>query len=197
LEWILRSVDGALARRWADRLIDEFGSLANVLAAPLERIASTLGGKPAPAHHLKAFASVMLHALRCQMHVGPVFAHWEDIIDYLTATMTHSRIETVRGLFVDSAHRLIADELLGSGTINACDVYPREVARRAVELEASGIILAHNHPSGTIKFSGADQQITWAVDRACKTVGVRLHDHLLICRTGYASLRAEYPLWAH
>jgi DNA repair protein RadC len=96
----------------------------------------------------------------------------------------------VRVLFLDKKNQLIADEVLGHGTVDHAPVYPREVVRRALELSASALILVHNHPSGDPTPSSADVEITRQIVEAARTMRIALHDHLVVGRDGIASFKA-------
>lgn len=196
LEWILRPVDPEMARRWADRLIDDFGSLGNVLETDEHIVTNVLGGAVEAARRLLVFKTVMTHALRCHLRAGPVFRCWNEIIDYLMLKMARLPVEELRVLFLDSALRLMADEVLWTGTIDEVACYARQVARRATVLNATGVIVVHNHPRGNPKMSHADVSKTHELDRTCRAVGVRLYDHLVIASEGYSSFRQDNPLWA-
>ncbi len=93
-------------------------------------------------------------------------------------------------LFLDKKNQLISDEVMNQGTVDHAPVYPREVARRALELAASAVILVHNHPSGDPTPSQADVEITRQVTLACRTLNLSVHDHLVVGRDGVASFKA-------
>jgi DNA repair protein RadC len=97
--------------------------------------------------------------------------------------------EEFRILFLDKRNQLIADEVLSRGTVDHTPVYPREVVKRALELSASALILVHNHPSGDPTPSGADIQMTARIVEVAAPLGITLHDHLIIGRTGHASFK--------
>jgi DNA repair protein RadC len=97
--------------------------------------------------------------------------------------------EQFRVLFLDRKNRLIRDEVLGEGTVDHAPVYPREVVKRALELEASALILVHNHPSGDPSPSTADVDMTKLIVEAARTMEIAVHDHLIVGRQGHASLR--------
>jgi DNA repair protein RadC len=103
--------------------------------------------------------------------------------------MTHHRTERFRVLFLDVKNTLIADEEQQAGTVNHTPVYPREVVKRALELGASAIILVHNHPSGDPSPSQADIEMTHEVREAGARLGVALHDHVVVVKSGYASFK--------
>jgi DNA repair protein RadC len=101
----------------------------------------------------------------------------------------HAAREHCKVLFLDVKNQLIADETLAEGTIDQAPVYPREVIRRALELGAPGLVLAHNHPSGDPKPSPADVAITREIQAAAKLMGIVVHDHVIVARSGASSLR--------
>ena len=105
--------------------------------------------------------------------------------------MSHNETEQFRVLFLDRKNVLIADEEQAKGTVDHVPVYPREVAKRALELNASAIILVHNHPSGDPTPSDSDITITQQIQLACDALGLTLHDHLIIGRSRELSFRTE------
>ncbi|KXV29463.1 DNA repair protein RadC, partial [Gluconobacter japonicus] len=104
----------------------------------------------------------------------------QKLLDYLTARLARENIEQFRILFLNEQQGLIADEAQARGTVNHTPVYPREVARRAIEVEATSLVLVHNHPSGDPTPSQADIQMTQQVQAALEVVGIQLTDHLII-----------------
>ena len=98
--------------------------------------------------------------------------------------------EQFRILFLDKRNRLIADEVQQKGTVDHTPVYPREVAKRALELSATAIILVHNHPSGDPTPSQADIEMTRAIIEVARPLGIAVHDHIIVGKDGHASLKA-------
>jgi len=92
-------------------------------------------------------------------------------------------------LFLDKKNRLIADEILGKGTVDRAPVYPREVIKRALDLSATALILAHNHPSGDPTPSQSDIDMTQKIIEAGKTMGIIVHDHIIIGRNDIVSFK--------
>jgi DNA repair protein RadC len=107
------------------------------------------------------------------------------------AAMGHERTEQFRVLFLDGRNRLLADEVQGTGTINHAPAYPREVVRRCLELHATAVVLAHNHPSGEPTPSREDVALTTQIAQAAATMGISVHDHIVIGRGKFLSFRAE------
>ncbi|HEY2356500.1 MAG TPA: DNA repair protein RadC, partial [Phenylobacterium sp.] len=109
---------------------------------------------------------------------------------YLRTVMTGVPREQFRVLFLDKKNQLIADEVMGRGTVDHAPVYPREVVRRALELNASALVLAHNHPSGDPTPSTADVDMTRQIVEAARTLSIAVHDHIVVGGAETASLRA-------
>jgi DNA repair protein RadC len=179
---------GAAAQGWADRLVDEFGSLAAVLAASPDALARTVGDESA-VRQLRAVRAAMLQALKTEALTGPVLSDSETLIDYLFADMAHLPTERLRVLFLNAKNRLLRDEVMGEGSINETSIYPREIMRRALEIGATALILAHNHPSGDPKPSRVDVEATYRVVEAGRPFDIRVHDHVIIARSGWSSFR--------
>jgi DNA repair protein RadC len=119
-----------------------------------------------------------------------VLSSWSTVLDYLRSAMAFEPREQFRVLYLDKRNRLIADEVMQTGTVDHVPVYPREVLRRAIELHATAIILTHNHPSGDPTPSQADIAMTKEIAAACGVIGIAVHDHVVIGRDGHASLKA-------
>lgn len=184
----------ALPRRdtkpMAKRLLDEFKSFAGVLAATREQLARVDGVGDGAATFVKALHAAAQMAARAGVVEGPVITSAQALIDYCKTTIGDVTTEQFRVLFLDTKNRLRKDETLGKGTVDFAPVYPREVAKRALELDAKAVILVHNHPSGDPKPSRADIEMTQKVRDACAAVDVRLHDHIIISRAGHTSFRS-------
>ena len=183
------SFHGATPSLLRKRLIDRFGDLGAVLGAPAQRIAEVDGAGDAVALELKLVGAVLARAARGEFTQKPIIGSWTQLVAYCRMTMAHEPREQFRVLFLDIKNQLIADEVLNQGTINHAPVYPREVARRALELSAASVILVHNHPSGDSKPSKADIDITREIIRAADAIGVSVHDHLVIGKAGVASFK--------
>lgn len=180
---------GPRAAAWADALIDEFGSTAAVLAAAPAALARILGtGNPA-IRHIFMVRDVMLHVLREEALKAPILSTSEALIDYLFADMAHLPAERLRVLFLNSANRLLRDEMVCEGSVNEAPIYPREIMRRALEVGATALILAHNHPSGDAQPSEGDIRATQRVAKAAQALDIRIHDHVIVARSGWSSFR--------
>ncbi|HHN67313.1 MAG TPA: JAB domain-containing protein [Thermopetrobacter sp.] len=191
LELVLfRAIPRRDCKPLAKALIARFGSFADVIAAPPAQLASVPGVGETVITELKIVEAAALLLSRQQAREKPVFDGWGRLITYLNAAMARLTREEFRVLFLDNKNRLIADEVQNRGTIDHTPVYPREVVRRALELSAASIILAHNHPSGDPTPSRADIEMTKQIVAAAEALAIRVHDHVIIGRDGHASLRA-------
>lgn len=173
----------------AKLLLERFGSVAGVLSAAPEALLSVPGCGPAAAAAIAASRAAAVHLTREAVTTGDVLSSWNAVIDYCRAAMGHDATEQFRVLFLDNRNRLKGDEVQQRGVVNHTPAYPRQVIKRALELEASALILVHNHPSGDPTPSRADIQMTSQIAAAARAVDIRLHDHIIICRGHHASLR--------
>jgi DNA repair protein RadC len=185
----------ALPRRdtkpMARTLLSRFGDFGSVIGAPAAELGAIEGLGEAAAAALKLVQGAALRLLRRQAAAEPVLSSWDRLMDYLSATMVHERIEQFRVLFLDTRNRLIAGEVQSRGSINHTPAYPREVVRRCLELHASAVILAHNHPSGEPAPSREDVAMTADIQRAAATMGIMVHDHVIVGRSGCVSFRQQ------
>lgn len=191
LELILfRAIPRHDVKPLAKSLIAEFGSLAQVLSAPTERLAEIRGLGEAAVVEIKIVQAASLALARAKVIKRPAITSWQALLDYCTASMAHDQNEQFRILFLDKKNVLIADEIQQKGTVDHTPVYPREVVKRALELGASAIILVHNHPSGDPTPSRGDIEMTKLIAKAGGGVGIRIHDHLVIGRGSHASFKS-------
>ena len=116
---------------------------------------------------------------------------WRQVLDYCQVSMDHLKQEQLRLLFLDRQHKLIADEVQQTGTVDHTPVYTREVVKRALDLGASGIILVHNHPSGDPTPSQADIDVTRKIKDAAEKLGIHLYDHIIIGKGKHTSFKGE------
>ncbi len=174
----------------AKALIDRFGTFADAIAAPPERLAEVSGIGDASITSLKVIEAAALRLAQQRVLDRPTLSSWQALLDYCHASMAYKSTEQFRILFLDRKNILIADEVQQKGTIDHTPVYPREVVKRALDLGASGIIMVHNHPSGDPTPSTADIDMTRQVATAAKALGISLHDHIVVGRGGNASFKS-------
>lgn len=173
----------------AKDLIRTFGNLSEVCAASLERLTEVKGIGEKTALDLKLLHAASVHMGRKSLLNRPVLSSWPALLDYCRTAMQFEPVEQFRVLFLDRKNRLIADEVLGKGTVDRAPVYPREIVKRGLALEATAIIIAHNHPSGDPTPSQADIEMTNLVIETSKSVGITVHDHLIVGREDIASFK--------
>ncbi len=174
----------------AKALIAQFGTYRGVLRASPQALMQVKGMGESGAVLFKAVADAAERLAREEVIGQPVLSAWDKVVDYLRISMTDEDTERFRILFLDIKNTLIKDEVQQRGTVNHTPVYPREVVRRALELGASALILVHNHPSGSPEPSRADIEMTNKIREVAGGMGVTLHDHIIVARTGTASFRA-------
>lgn len=181
---------GNAAAEWADRLVSEFGSLAGTLAAAPAAQARALGDGAAAVRHLGIVRDAMLHSLRTEAFARPTLDDSQKLIDYLSLDMALLPTERLRVLFLNSSNRLLHDETHTHGSVSETPVYPREIMRRALEVGATALILAHNHPSGDPTPSRGDVEATRRIAEAGRALDICIHDHVIVARSGWSSFRA-------
>jgi len=134
---------------------------------------------------------LLARVLREEVQERPVIGSWSALLDYLRVALAHEPIEQFRVMFLDRKNVLIRDEMQQRGTVDHTPLYPREIARRALELRASAIIMVHNHPSGDPTPSQADIEMTRQVGQALDAVGITLHDHVIVGRNRHTSFKSQ------
>ncbi len=174
----------------AKALVARFGSFAEVLAARPERMREIAGLSDAAITELKIVEAAARRLTRGAIKSRQTLSSWNEVLDYCRATMAFSEQEEFRVLFLDKRNVLITDEVQGRGTVDHTPVYPREVIRRALELSATALVLVHNHPSGDPTPSTTDIRMTHDIIAIAKPMGIAIHDHLIVGRSGHSSLRA-------
>jgi len=172
-------------------LLARFASFAGTIAAPATELSTIDGLGEAGVAALKLVQAAALRLVRAELINRPVLANWDRLIAYLTASLARERVEQFRVLFLDTRNRLLADEVQGRGTVNHTPVYPREVVKRALELNATALILVHNHPSGDPTPSAADLAMTREIRGAAAALSIILHDHIIVGNERCLSFRRE------
>lgn len=187
---LFRSIPRRDTKPLAKRLIQRFGSFAEVLSAPHAQLIEVEGVGDATATDLKIVLAAAQRLTRGKVRGRPILSSWSEVLDYCRAAMAFAEKEQFRILFLDKKNALIADELQQTGTVDHTPVYPREVVKRALELSATALILVHNHPSGDPTPSRADIQMTRQIADIAKPLGILVHDHIIVGRDGHTSMKA-------
>jgi len=191
LEMVLFNAIGRIdVKPLAKTLLATFGDLNAVIAAPEARLTQIAGVTPQVHYQLRLLEAVAHRMARAKVMRRSVISSWDDLMSYCKTVMAYRETEQFRVLYLDRKNVLVADEEQAKGTVDHVPVYPREVAKRSLELNASAIILVHNHPSGDPTPSRADIDMTAQVETACAAIGVSLHDHVIIGKETDASFRS-------
>lgn len=188
---LFRAIPRQDVKPLAHRLLDHFGDFNRVISAPVARLRDISGVGDAVVQELKIVEAAAHRLARSKVLGRHVISSWDALLDYCHTTMAHLETEQFRVLYLDRKNVLIADEAQGSGTVDHVPVYPREVVKRALELNASALILVHNHPSGDPTPSDADLSMTAQIRDAAAALDLVLHDHLIIGKSREISFRAQ------
>ena len=175
-----------LAKALYKKFNENFG---DVIAAPVEEL-KKFGLTDKAIAALKIVEAAALRLARVKVLDRPALSSWEAVLDYCSAAMARADTEQFRVLFLDRKNALLHEEVHQQGTVDHTPVYPREVVKRALELNASALIIVHNHPSGDPTPSQADIAMTREIQRALAAIAITLHDHLVIGRAGHASFKS-------
>ncbi len=190
LELVLfRSIPRRDVKALAKTLIQRFGSFAEVVGAPIDRLREVDGVGDSVAVDLKIVEAAARRLAKGAVTRRPLLSSWSAVIDYCRTAMAFAEKKSFRILFLDKRNALIADEVQQTGTVDHTPVYPREVVKRALELSATALILVHNHPSGDPTPSSADIKMTRDLAEIAKPLGIQLHDHIIVGKDGHASFR--------
>ena len=174
----------------AKELLKAYGSIGTILAAPIEQLQSyPLLGEQA-AVLIRLVRELSLRQLKHEAQSATILSSWQAVLDYCYMAMANEPVEQLRLLFLNNRNKLIADEVSHRGTVNHTPVYPREVAKRALELGATALIMVHNHPSGDATPSNEDIEMTRHIKQALKHLDIALHDHLIVAGKHHSSMKA-------
>ena len=172
------------------RLIADFGGFGALLSADGEAIMRLGGVSEGTAAAIKIAQAAALRLLESQVTERPVLGSWQALLDYLHADMAHHPVERVRVLYLNARNMLIRNEPVSEGSVDEAAVYVREIIRRALEYQATALILVHNHPSGDPEPSQQDIRLTRDIIEAGRHLKITVHDHVIIGAKGHSSLRA-------
>lgn len=188
---LFRAIPRQDVKPLARLLLDSFGDFNRVVTAPTARLLAVKGVGEAVVQELKIVEAAAQRMMRARVLNRAVLTSWDALLDYCHTSMAHRETEQFRILFLDRKNVLIADEEQAKGTVDHVPVYPREVVKRGLELNASAIILVHNHPSGDPTPSSSDIVMTQQIKDAAEVLGIVLHDHLIIGKSRELSFRSE------
>jgi DNA repair protein RadC len=187
---LFRAIPRRDVKPMAKEILARFGSFAEAVAASPERLMEIEGVSDAVVTEIKIVQAASLRTSQSEVKKRPVLAAMSTVLSYLRSAMAFEDREQFRILFLDRRNRLISDEIQTRGTVDHTPVYTREVVKRALELSASAVILAHNHPSGDPTPSKADIDMTKQIVDVATKLGVTVHDHIILGRDGHLSMRS-------
>ncbi|MFA4952478.1 DNA repair protein RadC [Brevundimonas sp.] len=170
-------------------LVERFGDLGTILNAEAGELQRT-GVAPQVVQQLEQLRTLFTRAIREEACRRPVISSWSQLLAYVRTALAHQPREQFRALYLDRRNCLIREEWVADGSVDHAPVYPREVVRRALELNASSMILVHNHPSGDPSPSTADIEMTRKVIDAARVFNIVVHDHVIVGREGTASFKS-------
>jgi DNA repair protein RadC len=171
----------------AQQLLDAFGGLGGLLHAGANDLKRVKGLGPAKRAEITAVMELARRSLAQELAERAVLTSPQQVKDFLQLKLAHLGHEVFAVLFLNAQHQLVELEEMFRGTLTQTSVYPREVVKRALELQASAVILAHNHPSGVAEPSRADEYLTQTLKAALQLIDVRVLDHLVVGRAGVVS----------
>ena len=175
----------------AKDLLKRFGSFQAVFEAPLEKLTQTDGIGEHAALLIKLFRDCAQYYLRQSIRKRDIISSPADMVTYCKAAMAHLGDEQFRVIYLNAKNEILQDEIVQEGTVDQTAVYPRKIIEQALQKKAVALILVHNHPSGNPDPSVQDRQLTESIIAAAKTFDIRVHDHIVIGRSGYRSFREE------
>lgn len=164
----------------AREALKQYGSFSKVLDAPPTSLQKIKGIGPKNSFALGFIQSVARHYLKERIKGKHYLHSSKDVADYLVHSMRGLKIEVLTVLFLDSSHAIIDSEIVAEGTLNVNTIYPREIIKRAMDHHAAALILAHNHPSGSLKPSAQDIKLTKTLFLICNCMQLQLLDHIII-----------------
>jgi len=172
----------------AKRLIATFGSYSSVLAAEPD-VLRAAGLSEAAVAAIKFIEASAVRMKQAAVHKQPVLSSWQSLLDYLHVDMAHGIRERFRVLFLNSRNMIIRDDVMSHGTVSHAAVYVREIMKRALDIGATGLILAHNHPSGDPAPSQDDIRMTREIAETARRLGITVHDHVIVGKSGFKSFK--------
>jgi DNA repair protein RadC len=186
LEGFLTSLQG---RACVSALLQKYPSIGHIITAEACQLRA-IGLTGLDIDMLRRVHEIACRMAQAEVRSRPVLGNWPALIAYLQTAMAYEQIEQFRILFLDRRNNLVADEVQQRGTVSHTPVYPREVMKRALILNASALIVAHNHPSGDPKPSREDIETTRQLKAAANALEIELHDHVVIGHGKHASFRS-------
>lgn len=178
-------------KKLAKDLINKFGSFAKVITADSEALLQMNGVGESILACFRLMKEGAIRLAKEEIQARPVISSWQSLISYLRTTIGHTKKENFIVLYLNNQNELIDQDINEQGTVDQINIYPREIAKRALFLNSSAVIIAHNHPSGSNKPSKADIEITKQIVNALSTFKITVHDHVIINDKDFFSFKSE------
>lgn len=175
----------------AKTLLKEFGNLSNIIHADMDKLFAIKGTTQSIYANFRLLKEILRRTMQNNILGKDIISCWNDLVEYLRVTQGNIKTEQFRILFLNTKNILIEDELQEIGTVNQTPAYPREIVKRALFHEASAIILVHNHPSGNPNPSKDDIDLTAKIKEACRTLDIKLHDHVIVSKNDIYSFKSH------
>lgn len=173
----------------AKALLEKFKTFENMAFAETKRLCEVPGIGPSAALALHVYGEMIIRQAKQKIEKAPLLDSWERVVEYCRLKDGFQTSENVHILFLNNKNQLISDEIVAEGTVDQTSFYIRNIIKRALELQACSLLLVHNHPSGDVTPSQADIEETRKLNQAVQLMGLTLHDHLIVSKEHYASLR--------
>lgn len=189
--FLFLSLPRADTKPLAKELLKHFQSLGGVLGAGPEKLSALKGMGPHAVYAVKLVETLLHRLLKEKLSRVSLLDNMDRVVRYCRATMAQLKVEQFRVFFLDSKGSLLADECQQKGTVDHTALYPREIMKRALALDAASLVVAHNHPSGYATPSKADKDVTQHLRRLSHEMGLRLIDHIIIGKYEWYSFKAQ------
>jgi DNA repair protein RadC len=186
-------VDDSRRDTVVDRLLQKYGSFANVISTPANELCGFGGLSNSDILSLRAVHLAAIRLIRSDIDGRSVLNNWKRLTEYLVASLSREPNEHFRVLFLNKKNCLLLDELQTSGTVDHVSIYPREIVRRALNVNAGALILVHNHPSGDPTPSRTDREITNLLIQITRHLSIQIHDHVIVGNGKFVSMKAIWP----
>lgn len=171
-------------------LYARFKTLDHIIHAPASELIEVPGIGPSSVDLITIVRSLFYRLGQEQLRYNDVLSNWEAVLNFMVKRLGHEAIEKFMVFYLNSQNEVIKDEIMSSGTVDRTAIFPREIAKHALEYRATAFIIVHNHPTGQLRPSKADIEMTRQVKEVLQTVSVTLHDHIIVGGTKTVSFKS-------
>ena len=188
---LMHSIPRRDVKPLAKEMLAKFGSIGDVLLASDDQLRAFDGVGDTVIGHLKVLQVASRYIHQSKLSHGTVFSNWEQLVDYCFALVAGETVEQFRVIFLNNRNEFLGEKIMSRGTVNHTTAYPREILKEALNSGATAVVLLHNHPSGNANPSREDVDTTYAIKQALEATDIKLHDHIIIAKNSYVSLKNE------